>query len=848
MSAGGIAAVSSQNHGDLAPSDGRAGRSLLDRFTPSQGWLTVALLTIVLLIVGNSVTSADWVETPNLLEVLIWGAATGLILAKLRAPAPLLHLAGLTLGFVVVVWQTSSLIEGVPLFEQVTELWDRLKVWYEAATSGGISTDLIPISMSFLTFGWLLGYLSSWFIFRSNNVWVAILLAGMAILTNLSFLPDKFAARFFIFVFFAMLLVVQINTVQRQEAWRSVKIGYSPFSGWLTIHAVVWFSLLVLVLAAAMPMKAAVYRPIARLWADARAPVEFLEDEFGRLFGSITARKDLAGRSFGKTLPFLGKISLEGEVVLLAFTDYPSYWLSRTYNEYTSRGWVGGETRTLEVGPEALPPPRGDSLKRIRIDQRLQLAFKTSDLFTGGSLGRASRAADVETLVPMRFEIDLRDGSGDAALPQDVRQMAMELRESLTPPPDEMFIESFISKTLPNDMVLIEVTPGGERTDGPAIKSVRVERKESITPDLVAWTFADPVEADESYTMASFVSLATDDDLRGAETEYDGFLTDHYLQLPVGLPSRVRELSATLTANSATPLDKAKAIQGYLRGPAFVYSQDIEAPPESSDGVDHFLFETRTGYSDYFASAMVVLLRAAGVPARIAVGYAPGEYDRVEGFTRVKDSDSHAWVQTYFPQYGWIDFEPTPEWADHSRRSFAELGADANSDFVRDDTDRAGSSFFGDTLIPPRRGSGPDALLEDSWWGSVGLTIGALIGIGALASLWLVSVVMWNIGLGKASTVEKAYTKMSRLGALSGTRRYPHQTPIEYAKALGHAVPAVASGVQQIAWAWSDDRYGGRTLDEEEQQTLEKAWKSIRVSLAARALRRLVPITAGERR
>ena len=842
MSAAGFATVSPpQDRGDLARPDDRTVSRLLSRFTPSQGWLTVALLAIILLIVGSSVTSADWVDTPRLLEVLVWAAAAGLLLAKLRAPAPVLHLAGLTLGFVVVVWQTSSLVEGLPLFEQVRELWNRLTIWYEAATSGGISTDLIPISLAFLALGWILGYLSSWFIFRSNNPWVAIVLGGIAILTNLSFLPDRFAPRFFVFVFFVMLLVVQMNTMQRQEVWRRVRTGFGPFSGWLTIHAVVWFSILVLVIAASLPMKVVVFRPVANMWSTVRAPIKNLEVEFGRLFGTIRSRKDLPGRFFGETLPFLGKISLEGEVVFWARTEYPSYWLSRTYSEYTPRGWVGGETKTLEVGPDALPPPHRDLQKRLRIDQTLQLSFKTSSLLTGGSLDGTSREAAVETLVPRQFEIDLFDDFSDAALPQDIQQLARELRQNLDPPPEETFIESYISKTLPNDLVLIKVT------SGVVIEAVTVARKESITPDVVAWKFTEPVNADESYTMSSLVSYATANDLRGAGTQYDGFITDHYLQLPVDLPSRVREVSERLTASSVTPFDKAKAVRAYLRGPNFVYSQDIEAPPTTSDGVDHFLFETRTGYSDYFASSMVVLLRAAGVPARIAVGYAPGDYDREEGYSSVRDSDSHAWAQIYFPRYGWIDFEPTPEWSVHERQAFSQLGDELI-------LDRAGGGFERDELFPDaldelqERGSGADATVEGSSGGPVRLAIIVLIGLGALVTLWLVLVVVWNIGLGKASSVEKAYTKMSRLGALSGTRRYPHQTPVEYAAALGHAVPAVASGARDIARAFSNNRYGGRAPDEEGQRTLEQIWKSIRGSLMARSLRRLIPTTSGERR
>ena len=109
--------------------------------------------------------------------------------------------------------------------------------------------------------------------------------------------------------------------------------------------------------------------------------------------------------------------------------------------------------------------------------------------------------------------------------------------------------------------------------------------------------------------MRSFVSIATNEDLKAVRAQYSGFITDHYLQLPSDLPQRVRDLAHHLTEDAKTPFDKALAIQDYLRGPTFEYSQDIGKPPIGSDGTDYFLFESRKGYSDYYASAMAVMLR-----------------------------------------------------------------------------------------------------------------------------------------------------------------------------------------------------------------------------------------------
>ena len=318
-------------------------------------------LSIALLIVGNSVTTADWVETPSLAAVLLWAALAGLLLSKVKAHAIWLHLAGLAIGFVVVVWQTASLIKDQSLVDQVLELWQRLQEWYGAAESGGISTDLLPFTLILVSASWLVGYTSSWFIFRRNNAWVAVVLCGVAILTNLSFLPNAFASRFFLFIFVAMLLIVRMSIVQKQEGWEAANVGYSQSTGWLTLHAAIWFGLAVVLLAALLPMRVVVAGAAVDIWRAGRTPIASLELEFGRLFGAIPSRKNVSGRFFGDTLPFLGRISFGGEPVLLADTDYPSYWLSQTYSEYTSRGWIAGPTTGIDVGPDTIQPPRSNS-------------------------------------------------------------------------------------------------------------------------------------------------------------------------------------------------------------------------------------------------------------------------------------------------------------------------------------------------------------------------------------------------------------------------------------------------------------------------------------------------------
>lgn len=845
MSTDGIAIpIFARGEGTQAPRTKHPLVRFYERYTPSQGWATFVFLLALLVVMGDSVEVAGWVQTPGIIAILFYSLVVGLVLSKIKLPAIFLHLGAMIIGAFAVYWQILAAADEESLQGASQETWERLSIWYEAATSDGISTDLLPFTFGLFIIAWLIGYFSSWFTFRSNNVWIAVVLAGTAILTNLSFLPERFGSRFFLFMFFAMLLVVRMSVIQRQDVWRKAGIQFNLANGWLTIHAAFWFSLLVLIVAAMLPLKVWVSPTLASLWRTGREPVEQLEEHFARLFAGVPSQKEAPGRFFGDALPFIGKISFGGEVVFWANTEYPSYWLSRTYSDYSSQGWRAGETTELEVGPTTVSPPRTDSLERVSVDQTLQLSFATNDFLAGGSLDWLSHDAVLETLSPKKFEIDLRDFSNDYLFPDDVQDVALALRREVRQP-IEPALESRITRALPSDLVLDRiVTSFDDLTEQEVLDWVVLARKETLTPEIVSWKFSDRLEVNNAYSMVSYVSLATDENLREAEAEYSTFITDHYTQLPASLPDRVREKAEELTLDAETPLDKAVAIQNYLRSDAFVYSQDIEAPPRGSDGVDHFLFETKTGYSDYFASSMTVLLRSVDVPARLAAGYAPGEYNEEEGRRMIRDFDSHGWVQVYFPKYGWIDFEPTPKWPEHERRFITGPGSELFTLRgplpITEDESEFTLPFDEAAEIGASTGDGGGLGIS---FDVVGFVTRAGIGVGSVLSLWLMFFVIWNWGLWSLSPVEKTYAKMSRLGRLAGIGLGRNQTPTEYALAVGNVLEEARPSVQQIAWAFAIKQYSKspQEADTDMEEELDRAWKDIRGGLLAQVFRRLTP-------
>ena len=133
-----------------------------------------------------------------------------------------------------------------------------------------------------------------------------------------------------------------------------------------------------------------------------------------------------------------------------------------------------------------------------------------------------------------------------------------------------------------------------------------------------------------------------------------------YLQLPDNLDPRIPQLATTiiLHANASNRYDMAKAIESHLQRE---YGYSLEMKASGPDPLADFLFNVKTGHCEYFSTAMTVLLRTHGIPARVVNGFLPGEYNETAGAYTVRQSDAHSWVEVYFPETrSWVTFDPTP--------------------------------------------------------------------------------------------------------------------------------------------------------------------------------------------
>jgi len=161
-----------------------------------------------------------------------------------------------------------------------------------------------------------------------------------------------------------------------------------------------------------------------------------------------------------------------------------------------------------------------------------------------------------------------------------------------------------------------------------------------------------------------------------------------YLQLDPALPARVRELAESVAADGADAWHKALALETHLRS-HYAFSYETVLPFQHRTPLDAFLFETRRGHCEFFATAMAVMLREIGIPARLAGGYSLGERNPLTGYYEVRALDGHAWVEAWFADRGWVMFEPTPFYAAPAPAAQDQVASETDRYLQREATTRA---------------------------------------------------------------------------------------------------------------------------------------------------------------
>lgn len=356
----------------------------------------------------------------------------------------------------------------------------------------------------------------------------------------------------------------------------------------------------------------------------------------------------------------------------------------------------------------------------------------------------------------------------------------------------------------------------------------------------------EPLEKGDSYETISSVSYADEASLRLDSSQYPGWVQFNYLQTPE-LTSRTVELAEILTGPYSNAYDKARSIESWLRE-NINYNEAVTSPPPEADPVDYVLFERREGYCTYYASAMVMLLRSQGIPARLASGFAQGAYDDEAGTFHVIESDAHTWVEVYFADYGWVEFEPTAAQSAISARGEVVAQEDGGPLEPIVPTPQFPEE---EALLPTPESEValPDGSTAATGSGWLRFTIPpfvlwalALLGVSVGLGSYLAAREADRLGLRGVSRVTRAYGLVNLLGVWMGLRPPDSQTPNERLSRLSRDVPEAANSLQQIAGLYVRERFAPSQPDNVIRQANVRAgaaWNKARPLLLRQIFRRV---------
>ncbi len=359
------------------------------------------------------------------------------------------------------------------------------------------------------------------------------------------------------------------------------------------------------------------------------------------------------------------------------------------------------------------------------------------------------------------------------------------------------------------------------------------------------------------YQGTARIPLIAPAELRAAPADYPEEIRDTYLQLPRHLDPRVKKLAEDITAHSTNDYDKAANILRYLIAN---YGYTLNLTNAGKDPLAYFLFTRRAGHCEYFATAMTIMLRSIGVPARYATGFLPGEYNDVGGDYIIRGSDAHAWVEVFFSGYGWMTFDPTPpgnekrgffsrfdlywDWFQLSWNEWVinydfshqlTLGRNAR-DSTRSWNERAHAFYHREQAKIMRGILALDRRTEGSPYFLPGVLVCLVILLFVMRGRSMIryAVARWSLRARRggdltASLASLEYTEMLRLLEKRGWRKLPSQTPLEFASAIPAA--DLSAPIAQLTDLYQSARFGNHPAPIEQMSSL---LRSIRESLRSR--------------
>ena len=802
-------------------------RPLARRYLDWEEWLTLSLLTGATLSVAATIEGGGWNRNmPAIALVSLLALIAAFVFSRSRLSVLLAWPAAIATGALVVGWQTLLMVGPGSPGERLDAAYQRFDAWFNAAFNDLVNNDPLPLNVLTLAMTWVGVFLFGWSVFRWNNAWIGLIPGGLALFLDLAYVGDELSGAVMAYVLFGFLLIMRTNLVGMIAAWRRDGVTYPPLVSFTFLNFSFWALLFVLICAWIAPLG-----PFST-----PAPVQTLVDEFHefgagfvRLAGPLHVKKVVPIHAYVGVLPFQGSIKLgDREVLAVEVRDPtlkgPFALRGTSYDRYASGGWDTGERQDAVLSQDA----RGElqaqldegDVEGVIVPLHVDVRAKSvvgNVLFTLGQ--PLTSNPPVTAKVPEgslgQVNLDLPDGG------RGMRNSAI-FRDYLP----EGLVGVRVSREPTNAVDYVEVF---DTADAPVMDTI------TLQPDS-------RVKKGDGYDVNSFVAMVTPEELRAAGGDYPGWV-QQYLQLPDGFPDRIGVKAAGIVGRqqavtgASSSYDSTKAIEGYLRGipPDF----NVPETPPGRDTVDYFLFDSQRGYFYYHASAMVVMLRTLGIPSRLGVGFVvdEGDLDREGTAYIVRDRNTYAWPEVYFPGEGWVIFNPSQDRPADLRPQVDEApgGLEGIDPDILENLPVGADPIF-DIPAEAFGGGGassgaPPSSSSYSRWFAMGLA-------AALATLAGAVFLGWQRSVRGLPYAEAHWEKLVRLSAWAGYPPQPGQTPIEFARGL-QKVNRGLRGVSVLAAAYCRSRFAHREPTAEEQERIGDMWPDMRGALLGAIIGRL---------
>jgi transglutaminase-like putative cysteine protease len=758
---------------------------------PAEGWSSVALLAIMLLALGVAIDDARWAgqttwsasETAFIMPALLLGGLAGFLAAKSRLHWLAAQAAGALVGGLFLVVAVAGVVSNDPsLSVRLDTLLVSVVLFARDLFVLGIRSSQTSVFLLVLGgAGWALGQFSAFVTYRRGRPLNAVAASGLFFFVELS-VTAKDQYRFLIvYAAAALLFLVRMNLVEQRTAWLRRRIGDSGAVSALYMRGGVTFVAVALGGALALTATAS-SAPLYGWWRGLDAGLVDWGQQVSQLFGGVQGPNRFPPDLFTSTATLTGVWQSSTQSV---FTYDPGqaggqYWMGATYTTFDGRSWHQDERTGSPVVP-------------------------AGDLLLGKTRDYVSPATGLDQL-----KITVTDQGLDSAA-------------VLSP---EMPVSVNRAATVYTN------GPGGPYAGA---------------------SFVDPPGPNETYTIDALVRAPTQaqggltaQQLAGASQTYPAWLRP-FVQYKGAVGSvtidTANQIVASLPASQRDAYHIAVAIQDYLYASGgFTYNTDVASLCPTNDLVDCFL-TTKQGYCEYFATAMTMMLRTQGIPARYVRGYLPGEL-LSNGSYEVTAAAAHAWVEVYFPGYGWVRFDPTPGNSQNGQRpSVFPTGVSASgpggSQGPGISPGRRTFASGGATATPGPTGVGAGSVTGTGAGPAAPLAIGAMLLLLVIALLMTV-LSRWQRGPAVAEP-EAVYRGVARLAGRFGYGPRPTQTAYEYAGSLGDVLPAVRPELQLVARAKVETSYARRPPRGPAMAALRAAYGRLRLRLLSLAFRRRRP-------